>query len=136
VRSLDLLIDLILPASLWPWARISQLKPPAHADSSLADLSTLKVEAIHSSETSVHTRCTRRQIPENDILHSHRREKKQILQLIECFPLIRHGPHRRRHVQQCFCCMCIRCRGNVFTEPLPNNDSKIQIQTQTDGRVL
>jgi hypothetical protein len=42
-------------------------------------------------------------------------------------PLIRHGPHRKRCVQQFFyCCMCIRCRGNVFTEPLP---SKIYIQT-------
>jgi hypothetical protein len=22
-----------------------------------------------------------------------------------------------------YCCVCIRCRGNVFTEPLPRNDS-------------
>jgi hypothetical protein len=31
--------------------------------------STLKVEAIRSSETSVHTRCTRRHIPEDGILY-------------------------------------------------------------------
>jgi hypothetical protein len=45
------------------------LQPPAHAGSSLADFSTLKMEAIRSSETSVHTRSTRRHIPEDGILH-------------------------------------------------------------------
>jgi hypothetical protein len=34
----------------------------------------LKLEAICSSETSAHTRSTRRYIPEDDILHSHRYE--------------------------------------------------------------
>jgi hypothetical protein len=43
--------------------------PPAHAGSLLADFSTLKMEAIRSSETSIHTRTTRRHIPENGILH-------------------------------------------------------------------
>jgi hypothetical protein len=38
------------------------------AGSSLADFSTLKMEAIRFSETSVHTRSTRRHIRENDIL--------------------------------------------------------------------
>jgi hypothetical protein len=29
--------------------------------------------------------------------------------------LIRHGPHRKRLVQQVlYCCVCIRCRGNVI----------------------
>jgi hypothetical protein len=37
--------------------------------SSLADFSTLKMEAIRSSETSVYTRSTRRHIPEDGILH-------------------------------------------------------------------
>jgi hypothetical protein len=50
------------------------LQPPAHAGSSLADFSTLKMEAIRSSETSVHTRTKWCHIPENGILHSHRRE--------------------------------------------------------------
>jgi hypothetical protein len=45
-------------------------QPSGHAGSWLADFSTLKIEAIHSSETSVHTRCTRRHIQEDDILHS------------------------------------------------------------------
>jgi hypothetical protein len=35
----------------------------------LADFSTLKMEAIRSSETSVHTRSTWRHIPENGVLH-------------------------------------------------------------------
>jgi hypothetical protein len=51
-----------------------RLQLPAHAGSSLANFSTLKMEAIRSSETSVNTRSTRRHIPEDGILHSHRRE--------------------------------------------------------------
>jgi hypothetical protein len=39
-----------------------------NAGSSLADFSTLKMEAIRSSEKSVHTRSTRRHIPEDGIL--------------------------------------------------------------------
>jgi hypothetical protein len=38
------------------------------AGSSLADFSTLKIQAIRSCETSVHTRSTRRLIPEDGIL--------------------------------------------------------------------
>jgi hypothetical protein len=37
-------------------------------------LVTLRVETIRSTETSVLTRATRRNIPEYGILHSHRRE--------------------------------------------------------------
>jgi hypothetical protein len=50
------------------------LQPPVHAGSSLADFSTLKMEAIGCSETPIHTRSTRRHIPEEGILHNHRRE--------------------------------------------------------------
>jgi hypothetical protein len=50
-----------------------RLQTPARDGSSLADFSTLMMEAIRSSETSVHTRSRRRHIPEDDILHSHRR---------------------------------------------------------------
>jgi hypothetical protein len=44
------------------------LQPPAHAGSLLADFCTLN-EAIFSSETSVHTRSTRRHIREDGIVH-------------------------------------------------------------------
>jgi hypothetical protein len=50
------------------------LQPPAHAGSSLADFSSLKMEVIRSSETSVHTRSTQSHFPEDGILHSHRCE--------------------------------------------------------------
>jgi hypothetical protein len=42
---------------------------PAHAGFSRADFSTLKMEAIRSSETLIHTRSTWRHIPEDSILH-------------------------------------------------------------------
>jgi hypothetical protein len=41
-----------------------------HTGSSLSDLSTLKMEAILSSETSVNTRTAQRHIPEDDILQT------------------------------------------------------------------
>jgi hypothetical protein len=51
---------------------------------------------------------------------------------------IRHWPHRKWQVQQFFnCCMCIPCRGNVFTEPLPYTEWRdIHTDTRIDGRDL
>jgi hypothetical protein len=49
--------------------RVCSVQPPAHAGSSLADYSTLKIETIRSSETSVHTRSTQGHIPQDGILH-------------------------------------------------------------------
>jgi hypothetical protein len=40
--------------------------------------SALKMEAIRSSETSVHTRSTQRHVPEDGILHSHRLETSNL----------------------------------------------------------
>jgi hypothetical protein len=50
----------------------------AHAGSALADFSTLKTEAIRSSEMSVNARSTQRHIPEDDILHNYRCETSNI----------------------------------------------------------
>jgi hypothetical protein len=50
-------------------------------------VATVKMDLIRSSESSVYTRSTRRHIPEDGILHSHRREdlrsydKKRILRI-------------------------------------------------------
>jgi hypothetical protein len=68
--SLPVLIQLVV----FDWQL--SLQPPAHVGSSRADFSTLKMEAIRSSETSVHTKTKRCHIPENGILHStpHRSE--------------------------------------------------------------
>jgi hypothetical protein len=36
--------------------------------------------------------------------------------------MIRHGQYRKHRVQQfLYCCVCICCRRNVSTEPLPSN---------------
>jgi hypothetical protein len=48
------------------WSRVFDWLPtlqlPAHAGSSLSDFSTLKMEDIHSSETSIHSRSGRHHI--------------------------------------------------------------------------
>jgi hypothetical protein len=74
-------------------SRWLSLQPPTHAASSFADFSALKLEAIRSCETSVHTRSTLRPIPEDDILHSHRREnlRSYILYLQITSPRTRHN---------------------------------------------
>jgi hypothetical protein len=50
------------------------VQPLADAGSSFTDFSNLKMEAIRSSEMSVHARSTRRHIPEDGTLHSYDRE--------------------------------------------------------------
>jgi hypothetical protein len=59
---------------IWRVAANILNKQSRTAGSPLADSSTLKMEAIRSSETSVNARSTQRHIPEDDILHSHRCE--------------------------------------------------------------
>jgi hypothetical protein len=53
----------------------------------ISDFSTLKMEAIYSSETSVHTRSRRLHILEDDILHSYRCEKFKSYLLVLCWKL-------------------------------------------------
>jgi hypothetical protein len=45
-------------------------------------LATLMMEALRSYKTSVHTSATRRNIPEDDIFHSHRRENLKFYVLV------------------------------------------------------
>jgi hypothetical protein len=46
--------------------------------------------------------------------------------VIAYLSLMRHGPYRKRCVQQLFYCWaCIHCRGDVSIEPLPSNDKGI-----------
>jgi hypothetical protein len=56
-------------------------------------LVTLMMEALSSSETSVLTRATRRNIPEDNILHSHRRENLKSYTVLTGWTL-----YRRRDV--------------------------------------
>lgn len=63
--------------------------------------------------------------------------KKTWIELrIAYFPLKRHGPHRKRLVQQFFYCAYIRCSGNVFAEPLHSKDRKTLLDTQSDLKSL
>jgi hypothetical protein len=64
---------------------IRSLQPPANGRSSFANFSILKIEAILSSETSVHTRSTRRHTPEDGILVTvtfGEEYEKQILEIL------------------------------------------------------
>jgi hypothetical protein len=57
----------------------------------------------------------------------HERQKQGVLgRTNRLLSLIRHEPHSKRRAQQFFyCCVCIRYRGDVSTEPLSCNDSGI-----------
>jgi hypothetical protein len=66
------------------------------------------------------------------------KNKELWAELITYFPLIRHGPNTKRRLQQFLhCCVCTRCRGNVFTEPLLINDRReTHTDTEADERDL
>jgi hypothetical protein len=81
------------------WAGSCSLQLPLHAGSSLVDFYTLKMEAIRSYETSVNKISTRRHIPEDGILHSHRRENlKSPIYLFALYILYKeHTKHSTLH---------------------------------------
>jgi hypothetical protein len=70
------------------------MQPPTHAGSSLADFSIIKMEAINSSETSGHTRSTRRHIPEDGIIHSHRYENLKSYKMIIAYHILAGKPQK------------------------------------------
>jgi hypothetical protein len=78
-----------------------ELQSPAYAGPSLTDFSTLKIEAIHSSETSVHTRSTQLHIQEEGILQSPL-SKPKILQGIQhyTFRFVARSSGRSRTYQK------------------------------------
>jgi hypothetical protein len=96
---------------------------------------------------------------ERGLNEDRKKNKKFWDELLAYFPSIRHGPQRKRRLQQSFvaggpclpscylptigrytekhtdrrfhiffyCCVCIRCRGDVHAEPLPSNDRGIHM---------
>jgi hypothetical protein len=69
----------------------------------------------------------------NNIVNMWSIQEKQIVltELTACITLIRQGPHRKRRIQQFYCCcVYIRCRGEFSTESLPNRCRKIHVQEE------
>jgi hypothetical protein len=66
---------------------VLQLLVTANAVSNLPIFVTLMMEAMHSSTTLFLTRATQHDIPEDGILHSHRRENLKSYIALTCFRL-------------------------------------------------
>jgi hypothetical protein len=78
-------------------------------------------EALSSSETSILTRAKRRKIPEGTILHSHRREKPQILQdinssLVSLYATQLPSLHGKTFCRNPSCELCAAYSQNIMSE--------------------
>jgi hypothetical protein len=84
------IVTLFVITSCWLFAWFNphrlQTEPPADVGSALADYSTLEMEAIRSSQTSVHTRSTWHHIPEEGILQINRSLHKNIKKDFSKYP--------------------------------------------------
>jgi hypothetical protein len=97
----------------------------------IADFHTLQITTAHAKHfpaCSIFTRCFLVTVSNNGYSSASvlkpfdRRLPSNCLFCLLITPL--HGPNRKHRFQQYFYCyMCIRCRGDMFTEPLPRNGS-------------
>jgi hypothetical protein len=110
-------------------SRWLQTAIPAHAGSSLADFSTLKKEAILSSETSVGTRSTQHHIPEDCILDS--RLCENLKSWCPCLmPRFKASLANIREISISYGCQCSNCcldcsttfRRNILSPLHPENE--------------
>jgi hypothetical protein len=75
---------------------------------------TLKMEATRSSETSVHIKPTRLHIPEDDILHSHRRGNLKSYNFSQDYNTLENNDQLKLHVPTTdFCSSQLIGRGRV-----------------------
>jgi hypothetical protein len=123
----------------WIWAKAKRVAvytnaAPVNLDRRAEPSRTFVCLIIHA--VAQHVRVagqTRKKVPlsENELQLSSGKRYKQIKQEVlgrtnRLLPLrihyfVRHWPHRKHRVQHLFnCCVCFRCRGNVFTGPLPS----------------
>lgn len=100
----------------WHWDRVLRIP-----------LSILIPPDFPPSSVIIRSRCSRpasdRNIKWTQSQYNLRIIKKFWKEIIAYFPSVRHAQHRKQSVQQfLYCCVCICCCGNMFTELLFSNN--------------